>query len=220
MQPVILLSGANQSRANYEAAVAAAGGLPRSCYLPEVSSQGYAGLVLCGGDDMEPSRYGQENAGSGGIDPRRDEVELALIDCFLSAGKPIFGICRGLQVLNVAFGGALTQDLPDSIRARHTSGGQGDLLHPAPTRPGSFLRRLYGAVPVVNSSHHQAVSRLGQGLEAVQWSEDGCVEGLVHPAKPHWAVQWHPERLCLSHARPDAADGLAVFRFFLAACGG
>jgi len=220
MQPSILLSGADQSRANYEAAVSAAGGRPCSFYLPPVTDEGYDGLLLCGGADIDPVHYGQENAGSAGIDPRRDEAELALTGRFLAAGKPILGICRGLQVINVALGGTLIQDLPGDVRPRHTSGGQGDLLHPSRTRPGSFLHRLYGPSPVVNSSHHQAAGRLGRGLEAVQWSGDGCIEGLSHTSAPLWAVQWHPERLALSCARPDAADGLALFSFFLAACGG
>ena len=220
MQPVLLLSGANQSRANYEAAVSAAGGRPHSFYLPEVTDGGYDGLILCGGADMDPAHYGQENTGSFGIDPRRDAAELALAACFLAAGKPILGICRGLQVLNVALGGDLIQDLPPNIRPCHTSGGQGDLLHPTRVKCGSFLHRLYGPSPMVNSAHHQAAGRLGQGIEAVQWSGDGCVEGLCHTSRPLWAVQWHPERLCLAHARTETVDGLALFRFFVAACGG
>lgn len=218
MPPTLLLSGNHQSRANYETAVSAAGGRPRSFYLPAPDDSGYDGLILCGGGDIHPARFGQVDAGSRNIDPRRDEAELALTARFLASGKPILGICRGIQLLNVALGGDLIQDLPPDLRPNHT--GQGDLLHPTRTAPGSFLRRLYGPAPTVNSAHHQSVGRLGRGLNAIQWSMDGCVEGLCHTSLPLWGVQWHPERLCLDHARPGAADGLALFRFFVAACGG
>ena len=220
MYPVLLLSGADQPRANYEAAVHAAGGAYHSFYLPEPSHHGYDGLILCGGGDVAPERFGQPNRGSQGIDPSRDEAELALAAAFAAAGKPILGICRGMQVVNVALGGTLLQDLPPITRAYHRSSGQGDLLHPTQALPGSFLHQLYGPHFTVNSAHHQAIGRLGAGLSPAQWSEDGCVEGVVHATLPIWGVQWHPERLCLSHARTDAVDGLALFRYFLAACGG
>ena len=218
MQPLILLSGTNQSRANHEAAVTAAGGLPHSRYLPEPEVQNFAGLILCGGGDLDPACFGQPDQGSRDVDRRRDEVELALVARFLEANRPILGICRGMQVLNVALGGDLIQDLPAPLRAGHTSDGQGDLLHPVIFSPGTVLAQLYPRPCLVNSAHHQAVSRLGRGLRPAALSEDGCVEGLVHASLPLWGVQWHPERLCLAHARPEAADGMRLFRFFLAAC--
>ena len=99
------------------------------------------------------------------------------------------GICRGLQTVNVFFGGTLVQDLPG-----HGAADGADRLHSVRTARSSLLR-ICGEEAVVNSAHHQAADRLGQGLEAVQWAADGVVEAVEHRTLPVWAVQWHPERL-------------------------
>lgn len=186
---------------NYRRAVEAAGGYPlfgRNSRAPSWASA----LLLPGGGDLEPWRYGQENRASRGLEPERDAAELALLDQFAAAGKPVLGICRGLQVINVGFGGTLLQDIPGHGAAAGT-----DRLHRVRTAPP--FSGLIGERPLVNSAHHQAADRLGSGLEAVQWSEDGTVEALVHRRLPIWAVQWHPERL---RGRPE---GMALLRAFL-----
>ena len=151
------------------------------------NSEGCDGLLLPGGGDMEPWRYGQENTASRGLEPERDRMERELLDTFLTAGKPILGICRGLQVMNVYFGGTLVQDIPG-----HSQSCDQDRFHRVCSGP-SPMRDLCGGI--VNSAHHQAVDVLGDGLEAVQWSPDGVVEALWHRRCPAWAVQWHPERM-------------------------
>ena len=145
-------------------------------------------LLLPGGGDVHPRRYGQPLAGSEGIDEEKDQRELAAVEAFVRRGLPVLGICRGCQVLNVAFGGTLFQDIPGHSRTE-----EGDRLHGSRT-VDEMLIDLYGERFVVNSSHHQAVDRPGQGLRAVQWADDGTVEAVRHESLPIFAVQWHPER--------------------------
>lgn len=168
----------------YRKAAEAAGGE----LYPPTDWEACDALLLPGGGDLEPFRYGQVNDGSRALDPVRDEEELALLDHFVKAGKPVFGICRGLQVINVYFGGTLHQQI-----ARHNQICNQDRLHPV-RNVYPLLQTLYGERMLVNSAHHQAVDRLGQGLQAAQWAEDGILEALCHETLPIWAVQWHPER--------------------------
>lgn len=146
------------------------------------------------------------NTASRGLTPDRDAAELALLKRFSAAKKPILGICRGLQIINVAFGGTLIQDLPG-----HNAVNGMDRLHNVCMTP-SFLQVLYGTTMLTNSAHHQAVDQLGQGLRAVQWAPDGTVEALCHTQLPIWAVQWHPERMNV------VTDGVRLFRAFLSLC--
>ena len=193
---------------NYLRAVESVGG--RICFSREITAaEGCDGLLLPGGGDLAPWRYGQTDGGSQPPDEVRDEAELALAAEFVAQKRPILGICRGMQVLNVRLGGTLTQDLPG-----HSAVCGCDRLHPVRTAP-SFLTPLCGEACIVNSTHHQAVNRLGDGLHAVQWAADGVVEALCHETLPLWGVQWHPERLCGPLARVGAVDGGAVFRWFL-----
>ena len=216
MLPRILVSGSREGCRNYEEAVRASMGEPVSGYCPQVDLT-CDGLLLCGGDDVDPARFGQENCGSVGIDALRDEAELRLAAAFLAAGKPILGICRGHQVLNIALGGTLIQDLSDPVRMFHShdSAAAHDKTHAIRTAEGSVLWRHYGPLAVVNSSHHQAVDRLGEGLMATAWSEGGVVEAAEHKSLPVLGVQFHPERMAFSRRRPDAADGSVLFDWLL-----
>ena len=185
---------------NYSRAVLAAGGQvqfggdPARC----------GGLLLPGGGDMDPRYYGQENAASRGLEPQRDREELELLDWFTARKRPVLGICRGLQVINVYFGGTLLQDIP----GHGQSSGQ-DRFHRGRSAP-SPLRPFCGEI--VNSAHHQAVDVPGSGLEVVQWAPDGVAEALCHRTLPVWAVQWHPERM------PGFLK-TGVLEAFVAACG-
>lgn len=148
-----------------------------------------AALLLPGGEDIAPALYGQENAGSRDVNPERDRRETQSFQLFLELERPILGICRGAQLINALLGGTLHQDIPGHSRVE----GE-DRLH------GSFtvdplLISLYGERIPVNSSHHQAIDRLGEGLRIVQWADDGTVEAIRHESLPIFAVQWHPERL-------------------------
>lgn len=127
---------------------------------------------------------------------------------FTALGKPVLGICRGMQTINVFFGGDLVQDWPG-----HSAIEGVDRLHSVQNAP-SFLRELYGERCMVNSCHHQIIGRLGTGLEVLQRAEDGVVEAFRHKTLPVWGIQWHPERLT-ADCQTGTVDGLAVYRAFL-----
>ena len=208
MIPRIYLCGTAERYENYRKAVTAAGG--KICFhgRPETCD----GLLLPGGGDIAPWRYGQENTDSRDIEPEQDQAELTLLDAFAAMRKPVLGICRGIQAVNVYFGGTLLQDIQG-----HSAVNGLDRLHGVHAA-ASFLRDLYGGECVVNSAHHQAVDRLGSGLSALQWGRDGVVEALCHQSKPIWAVQWHPERTRGYLAENGVADGEMLFRWFLRQC--
>ena len=166
-------------------------------------------LLLPGGGDVHPRFYGQAMNGAESLDEARDARELALTDAFLRAGKQIIGVCRGLQVLNVCFGGTLRQHIEG-----HSQIDGVDRLHAINTAPG-FLRELYGARCTVNSAHHQAVWRLGTGLQVLACADDGTVEAIGHRTLPVFAVQWHPERLCGPFVRPETAGGAGLLAALL-----
>ncbi|MFI1052102.1 gamma-glutamyl-gamma-aminobutyrate hydrolase family protein [Streptomyces griseoruber] len=149
------------------------------------------GLVIAGGPDVEPVRYGAERDPRTGPPAReRDAWELALIDAALAAGVPLLGICRGMQLLNVALGGTLTQHIEGHAEVVGVFGS-----HRVKPVPGT---RYAAAVPEESSVptyHHQAVDRLGTGLVPSAYAADGTVEAVELPAADGWAlgVQWHPE---------------------------
>lgn len=213
MNPNILISTGGGDPSNYLAALKAAGAQGAARYLPAPDLH-YDGLLLAGGGDMEPARFGQPDCGSRDIDPARDGAELALLDAFFAAGKPVLALCRGFQVVNVWLGGDLVQDLSPALAPFH-GGGEGDRVHPVHAVEGSLLHRLYGPVFSVNSAHHQALGRLGRGLSVTARSEGGVAEAVEHETLPLIAVQFHPERMTGAKARPDTVDGGAVFRAFL-----
>lgn len=216
MKPKILISTGGGDAANYLNAVRAAGGEGDARYLP-APDLSYGGLLLTGGDDIDPALFSQENRGSRGIDRAQDDAELALLDAFCAAGKPVLAICRGHQVVNVWLGGDLIQDLGRSLVPFHQK-EEGDQVHPVRAEKGSLLHRLYGPVFPVNSSHHQSLGRLGRGLRAAAWSEDGVVEAVEHESLPLISVQFHPERMTGALARPDTVDGGKIFRAYLELC--
>ena len=215
MKPRILISGSNSSRNNYVNAITNAGGQPFDFYLPPLDGS-FDALLLAGGEDIHPSRFGQENYASGEIDPARDEAEFALFQLYLERKKPILGICRGHQLINVALGGTLLQDIGDPLHLFHTRGDlPNDRIHPVYTCKGSFLYRYYGLSFSVNSSHHQVVDRPGDGLKAVAWSESGLIEALEHTSLPIHCVQWHPERMSYANRRSDTVDGSPIFDWLI-----
>lgn len=216
--PHLQLSGQAGSMERYCQALSQLGACSFAAYAPEPDLS-CDGLVLCGGGDLESALFGQENHGSNPPDRVRDRAELALFNAFFQAGKPILGICRGMQVINVALGGDIIQDLPPQVRPFHIPDGEEDRVHPIRAAEDSVLFSLYGPVFPVNSWHHQAVGRLGAGLRAVAWAEGGFAEALEHTRRPVWGVQFHPERLALCR-RPDRVDGAPLLSRFLSLVSG
>lgn len=163
------------------------------------------GVMLAGGVDMDPATFGEPpHPALGNIDPDRDAVELALTRWALQDGKPLLGLCRGLQVINVATGGSLHQDIeseyPRAIKHDYfpTAGYERDYLaHDVELVPGSRLAAVLDADRLpVNSMHHQGVKSIGSGLVPVAYAPDGLVEALEGPNGAFAiGVQWHPEML-------------------------
>ena len=156
------------------------------------------GLVLTGGEDVAPDRYGASpHPRLGEVDPVRDAAELALIATARSRRLPILAICRGIQILNVALGGTLYQDLGSERPGPIPHETEGN--HAVRVQAGSLLERTLGTrAATVNSRHHQAIRDLAPGLRAVAWAEDGVIEAAEPAAADApWmvAVQWHPEDL-------------------------
>ena len=219
MNPRILISGCNENRILYETAITQCGGIAVSHYLPPLD-ESCDGLLLCGGNDVSPKFYGQENTDCHELDEKRDEIELQLIKIYAEAHKPILGICRGQQILNVAFGGDLYQDIGEVQRFFHCNWeGPADKIHPIRIQDGTIMNGLYRKWATVNTYHHQAIHHLGNGLKAAAWSESGIIEAIEHESLPILGVQWHPERMSFLRRRADTVDGASVFRWFLAAAG-
>lgn len=167
-------------------------------------------LLLCGGGDVHPSFYNGKPAGPlRQVNVRRDRFELDLILAFFEQCRPVFGICRGIQIVNVALHGGLIQDIPRWLRFRratfehHDVRGPSYAEHAIECMQNSEFAQVLSAVKQVNSSHHQAIDpeRVGRGLEVVARSPAGIIEAVsgVDLPTPVFAVQWHPERLPIDH---------------------
>jgi putative glutamine amidotransferase len=213
--------------AAYLRSVLAAGGVP--VILSPVLGPAYAarsmdgvdGLLLTGGEDIHPALYGAEPSPHAYPPSReRDLFELALFAAARQRELPVLGICRGIQLVNVAMGGTLYQDLPTERPSgvAHDPGTARDArTHAVRLTEGSRAAQALGATELrVNSFHHQAVDRLAPGLIATGWSEDGVIEAAEAPGDAPWllTVQWHPEEM---HAEVKAPER-GLFRALVDAC--
>ncbi|HZV50568.1 MAG TPA: gamma-glutamyl-gamma-aminobutyrate hydrolase family protein [Candidatus Dormibacteraeota bacterium] len=162
------------------------------------------GLIFTGGADIDPELYGQPpHPQLGPTIRKRDEFELQLARSAIARRLPILGICRGMQLLNVAMGGSLEQHLAPGDRwLRHGTGSPDPEFHQIEV-VDEELRALLGHRPTVNSLHHQAVLELSPGLRVAARSPDGVIEAVVGVDEPLLAVQWHPEQLHLGHPAGD-----------------
>lgn len=179
------------------------------------------GIVISGGQDVHPETLGIDAAPTDpDSDPRRDAYEIELISGAVELGTPLLGVCRGMQMLNVALGGTLVPDLP-TIDINHKSPGLGiaEETHPVRIATDSTVFEMYGAHVEVNSLHHQSVDRLGPGLTPSGWAPDGVVEAVEMRGRPIVGVQWHPEwrrkdpvfawLVQVALARKEVLDGVA-----------
>lgn len=216
-------SGVNSA---YLRAVIAAGGVPvilshlTGAALAARALEGVDGLLLSGGEDIHPSWYGEAPAEQLWPPSReRDLFELALFAVARQRGLPILGVCRGIQLINVALGGTLYQDLrsqrPGAVD-HFPSAGREARSHHIRLAPDSRIARALGAEAViVNSIHHQGIKQLAPSLRPTGWDDDGLIEAAEGREDASWllAVQWHPEEM---HAQ-DAAPEARLFREFVRA---
>lgn len=182
-------------------------------------AQRWDALILPGGGDIDPALLPGKpplDPHCHDVDPVLDRQQLSLLELFIQKKKPVLGICKGMQLICLHFGGDLIQHLETAEAHRYKECDQFHSVHAA---PGSFLFDLYGSRFVVNSAHHQGV-RVPQNayLSLIQASDDGVPEGLIHKTLPIIGLQWHPERLCGRFARQDAVDGSLIFQYFLSLC--
>jgi gamma-glutamyl-gamma-aminobutyrate hydrolase PuuD len=204
----------------YVAAVEAAGGIP--LLLPSIVEDDTAavmdvldGLIVTGGEDVDSARYGEQPHPKAQVaSTKRDGFELSAVAEADERGLPTLAICRGIQVLNVARGGTLIQDVPDLVdgNPEHMRlDAWNQHVHEVALEPGTRVSKIFGGVDrlAVNSLHHQAVAKLGTGLKAVGWAPEGFVEAVEDERSDRFMVglQWHPENLFEEHA-----EHLAPFR--------
>jgi len=186
----------------------------RDLYL---MTENYAGILLPGGPDIDPALYGQEPIPACGQPlPDRDDLEARTLRVAFLRGLPVLGICRGAQMLNVVAGGTLIQDMTPDQKVNHSDFPHRQTgSHRAAVTPGSLLWAATGVEELwVNSMHHQAVDKVGEGLTVTARSEDGYVEALEKTDYPFClAVQWHPEHTAARDPRSQA-----IFDQFLLAC--
>ncbi|MDR1741958.1 MAG: gamma-glutamyl-gamma-aminobutyrate hydrolase family protein [Synergistaceae bacterium] len=197
---------------NYVKRIEAAGGIPLNipCWrIDDDTARSIAGrldgILFIGGEDINPMLYNELRRGANDPVSDRDEAEMRLFDAFYRARKPILGICRGAQLMNVFFKGKLIQDIHmDGERTGKNyiehlrTDFRNDPVHTVTIADGSRMATvLMGRKSFrVNSLHHQAIGEIGEGLVPVAWSEDGIIEALERPGYPFmFGVQWHPERL-------------------------
>lgn len=165
----------------------------------------YDALIVPGGIDVDPGLYGEENTASIDTDEQFDRIELSVIDAFVKAGKPVMGICRGCQLLNVYFGGTLCQNIEG-----HNIENNG--THKAFVSDEELPIVHFNKVLDINSTHHQCIKKAGKDLEIFVRSAEGIPEGFVHKTKPVFGVQWHPEKMLENDE--TASSGLWVYRLF------
>jgi len=218
--------------AAYLDAVQQAGGVP-VLLAPQLGAAARAallaridGVLLTGGGDVDPARFGEPRHPTvSEVSPARDALEVDLTHWALANGRPLLAICRGLQVLNVALGGTLHQDIPSDLASPldHSQkalqqGRRDQPVHHVKVQEGSRLARILGALELdVNSFHHQALKALGRGLTPVAWSPDGIVEGAETAGGERFVVgvEWHPEEL-IGHDPPARNLFAALVRAALA----
>lgn len=208
---------------DYIKAIVKAGGIPVS--IPIVNSEDFIklivqkidGVILSGGYDVSPWIYGEHpRKGLGRVNLERDIFEVKLVKEVVKRNIPLLGICRGCQVINVALGGTLIQDINEEINTKIPHTYRLSLryeVHRIKIDPKSKLAKILGTTElIVNSSHHQAVKRVGKGLRAVAWADDGIIEAIESEGDNFViGVQWHPERI-LNEVN------LRLFREFVKTC--
>jgi putative glutamine amidotransferase len=210
----ILIAGVPELTSRYEKAILSLKAHPvTTLHVPDPDE--YDALILPGGDDIDPILFRQLNEGSRNIDPYLDRIQLQIMKAFVQHRKPILGICKGMQLINVFFGGDIIQHLSCYQAHQYLEHLDKDQVHKTHARPDSLLADLYGTTFTVNSAHHQGCGMPGKNMIYTQFTEDGVVEGLAHNCLPILGVQWHPERMCFPPTDDVLVDGILLLTYFL-----
>ena len=174
------------------------------------------GLILPGSpQDMNPKLWGAEDVCSNDINDELDQMQWALLEKAVSLGKPVLGICRGMQFINVFCGGTLIQDLPN---AKAHEAGDPEKYHSVFLAEGTALHNLYGKSTETNTRHHQGAGQVGENLTvSAMWiaEDDFVVEAIEHKKLPIIGVQWHPERLAMFGNPQQQEDGMKLLKYWL-----
>ncbi|MCD5413695.1 MAG: gamma-glutamyl-gamma-aminobutyrate hydrolase family protein [Clostridiales bacterium] len=211
------------STMDYSRCVVLAGGIPvalpviedNSLYMDEIISR-LDGLLFTGGPDIYPIRYNQHfKKGLGLVVPERDEFELEILERAINSGLPVFGICRGFQLINTLFGGSLHQDIKEEVKTNIEHVGlmapKFSGCHTIRIVENSFIFKAFEKEELmVNSFHHQAISKIGEGLIETAWADDGIIEGFERKDSLVVGVQWHPEMMA-----EIQKEQLKIFQLFI-----
>ena len=215
----------NKSTNNYIRAIEQFKGAPRILYpgVPKSQFANLDGLLLTGGPDIDPSYYGEEAHETTDINIDRDKLELPLFERAIKDDLPVFGICRGIQIMNVAIGSNLYQDIPSQFADRLTHKileNEDDSWHNIVIQQGSLLNEITSnRVAEVNSRHHQAIKVIGDGFTVTAQSKDGIIEAIEDRSKRFvLGVQYHPERMFKEPSSKELKEHAArLFEAFIAA---
>lgn len=203
----VVIAGRSEDTGNYENALKRLGVSHYTSLDPEAADRA-SHLLLPGGGDITPAFFGQTNHGSRNVDTELDILQFQFLSRFVAQKKPVLGICKGLQLINVHFGGDVTQHIDTADAHKWTGHDQFHYVYRCDLSRRDFFYQLYGNSALVNSAHHQAINRPGEGLIPVCRAGDNVIEGLSHASLPILAVQWHPERM------PDQKGDSLLSYFF------
>lgn len=192
--PIVAIVGRPEDTRNYENALRTLE-VPYITTLDVQKAAQATHLLLPGGGDITPAFFGQHNHGSHNIDTELDILQIQALSSFIEQKKPVLGICKGLQLINVHLGGTITQDIATADTHKWIGRDQHHHVYHSGLNHSDFFYQLYGSGTLVNSAHHQAIAQLGHDLVSVCHAEDSVIEGITHTSLPIIAVQWHPERM-------------------------
>ena len=209
----IFILGKRENYENYASAIETCGAKAVFSEIPFDATKCNA-LLLTGGGDVSPDIYSSKNTSSFDINAEKDITEINLVKHFCITNKAILGICKGIQIINVAFGGTLTQNI-ENLEIHSKNASDSDKIHSVKAVKSTTLYNIYGEKFSVNSAHHQAINKLSNEFEVIAYSEDGIIEGIEHRNKAILAVQFHPERMTGKFKRNDTVDGIELFNYFI-----
>ena len=205
--PLIAIVGRTENTSNYETAVRSLGLSYLTTLNPEEADQA-THLLLPGGGDITPAFFGQQNRGSYNIDTELDIIQMQALALYIAQQKPVLGICKGIQLINIYLGGTITQHIATAESHKWNGQDQQHYVYHSGLSRSDFFYQLYGTSSLVNSAHHQAIDHPGTDLVPVCRAGDNMIEGIMHTTLPIIAVQWHPERMM-------DAGGELLFKYFM-----